>query len=640
MNSIENQDKLQNILKYGKYAVLLMLIVGGFLLFRSCGRTYNDIEEELIEEAKKYVHNNNITISDEKYVEITKLNEVEGTELCSRASGVSIKSVNGKLKYTVYLECMDYKSNTTNEKSKYIVLNGGSVITLNAGEVFNDPLYTLKKEADVIISGKVLTLPGIYTVSYMAYVDNELKETVYRKVIVSENDKDQNISGLKNTEDPVITLIGDKNIVLSLGTRYKEEGYLAVDYEDGKISRRVEVLPNPASLPANKPGGPYTITYQVTNSKGKVAIAIRQITYVKEKADLDIQLSIPDNKIAKTTVITGTVIGEGYNVVEMPDGSQIPDRNFSYTATTNKTYTFTVSDIYNSGDGTNNKFIKEIEVTNIDNISPIGTCTALVRGNNTEIEVSASDNKGIAGYSYVLDEKESDYIYDNTYKVNSASKKVSVNVKDIADNVAKIDCEVTIKQTTTVSGKPNTGSATTVDTSTYTLVNTRNDALQFAKAVERQKVAQNNTEDGPFNDLCLSFAYYHAYKLYNGDSLSSLSALEASKYTYAAKFKKFNSDDKQLVLAQVYESINAGQPCILHVNGNKEGTSRHYVAVIGYKSSVTSGSTITEEDLLIIDSHDGNLERMDTSTSRFMITGYDTGRKGDKAYGYQAYIFR
>lgn len=76
------------------------------------------------------------------------------------------------------------------------------------------------------------------------------------------------------------------------------------------------------------------------------------------------------------------------------------------------------------------------------------------------------------------------------------------------------------------------------------------------------------------------------------------------------------------------------------MNCNKDGTSRHYVTVVGYKNSVTSPYSITEDDLLIIDSYDGKLERMDTTNSRFMITGHDIGRTGSKAYGHQVYIFR
>ena len=637
MNSIDSEDRLQNILKYGKYLVILIFLLVIFLLLKSCNRTYTDVENEIIDATKKYINKNDISITSETYIELTKLEQVSGTELCSQASGVIVKNENGNLKYQAYLDCLDYKS-SFNRKTKYITLKGDTITILNEGEIFEDPMYTLKKEADVVVSGKASTKPGIYTISYMAYIGSSLKETVYRKVIVTKNDKDANISGLVNTQEPVITLMGEKNIVLAIGSKYKEAGYLAYDYEDGKITRQVKVDPNPEKIPTNSPGT-YTITYSVTNSKGKKDVKARTITIVKIKSDLQLELSLIDDSISNKAIIKGTVIGEGLNYIELPDGNKEYEEEFTYKVTKNDIYTFKVYDYNDNGKGGFNETIKEIEVTNIDNVAPMGVCTALVRGNNTEIEVLASDNKGIAGYSYNLDGIESGYKNESTYKVASASKLISVNIKDIANNVTPIKCDVTIKNETTTSGRTDTGSATVIDTSDYTLVATRNDVIDFAKAVLNQKITQLS-DRSKYGDSCLAFAYYHAYRLYSGEPYNALSAAIANDYTYASKFKVFNNDNKQEVLAKVYESITAGQPCVLHVNGNKAGTSRHFVTVVGYKNTVTSADTITDSDLLIIDSWDGYLERMDTTSSRFMISGHDTGRTGSEAYGYRVYTLK
>ena len=64
----------------------------------------------------------------------------------------------------------------------------------------------------------------------------------------------------------------------------------------------------------------------------------------------------------------------------------------------------------------------------------------------------------------------------------------------------------------------------------------------------------------------------------------------------------------------------------MQVNGNKAGTSRHFVTVVGIKSDVKSADQVQESDLLILDSWDCQLERMDTNTSRFMTTGKDTNK--------------
>ena len=42
---------------------------------------------------------------------------------------------------------------------------------------------------------------------------------------------------------------------------------------------------------------------------------------------------------------------------------------------------------------------------------------------------------------------------------------------------------------------------------------------------------------------------------------------------------------------------------------------------LGFKNGITDPSKLTEDDLLIIDSWDGKVERMDQSNSRFFTTG-------------------
>ena len=626
MNTLEREERIQNIIKYGKYVVLIVIIGIIALIIINSKQSYSKIEKTLIEAAQKYVADNKIQVNDTTYIEITKLGEIEGTELCSKASGVSVTNENGKFKYKAFLSCNNYQSKVSTANTKYIILTGGDVITLNKGEVFNDPLYTLKKEAEVIISGKVLTTPGIYTISYAAYVDNELKETVYRKVIVSESDKASNISGLVNEVDPIITLLGDKNMTISLNSRYKEPGYKAMDYVDGKISRSVDVTGKVNTSQV----GTYPITYKVTNSRGRTAIVQRFVKIIKETSNLNISLSQNNEEVSATTELNLEIIGEDYSYTIIPDGTKCIMKNCSYIVKNNGTYTFKIYDIRG------NEFIKEIEVSNIDNTPPAGSCSALIRGNNTEVGVNASDNKGIASYTYILDGVETSKSSDNTYKVSKKSSKVTVKVTDIAGNEANLTCSVTVKEETIVPVRTS-GSTSVKDVDEYLVVDTKNDVISLANYVEG-RVSQNTPPGYP--DMCLSFAYYHAYKLYNGDPLSSMTAVEGAKYHYGSFFTGVKNDSKQEILKVVYEQIKQGRPCILHVNGNTSGTSRHYVTVVGYKKTVTSGETMSETDLLIIDSYDGKLERMDKEGSRFMISGYDTGRKGAKAYGYQVYILK
>ena len=627
MNSIDDLDKLKNIMRYLKYIILLVIIIVILLLFKGCKKEYHSTESEMIIAAKRYINENNINVYDQEFISITKLGEFEGTEFCSKASGVIVKNTNNALSYRAYLKCDNYETKGTN-KNKYIELVGSEVVLLNKGEIYEEEYYTLMADADVNIKGSVGKAPGVYTITYEVYVGNDHKETAYRTVIVTEEDKDSTITGLVNREEPTLVLKGDKDVVLQVGQKYREEGYTAYDYSDGKISRQVRVEPDPEKINTRSPGI-YTIVYTVTNSKGKTAMSIRTITYVRYKADLDVSITKSTEELAREVTINVDIKGSGYNKIIKPVEEY--NRHYSETVRSNGLYKYVIEDAYG------NQITKEIEVNNIDNIPPSGTCSALVQGSNTSVEVNATDNKGISGYSYILDGNSTEYMTNASYRTYQSSTTVMVRVKDLVGNETTINCDVTIKEEPTVSGRPS-GSSEVIDTSEYRLVSTKNDTIDFARLVDQLNVAQNHPPKYP--DYCLSFAYYHAYMLYNGESLGSMTAEEASKYKYASKFTAFKNDSKQVVLEKVYELINAGQPLVLHVNGNKAGTSRHYVTVVGYKNTVTSGSSMSEQDLLIIDSYDGKLERMDRDSSRFMISGYDTGRTGASGYGYQLYILK
>ena len=165
----------------------------------------------------------------------------------------------------------------------------------------------------------------------------------------------------------------------------------------------------------------------------------------------------------------------------------------------------------------------------------------------------------------------------------------------------------------------------------YYVIETATNVKSYLSLISSQKIAETKNVD-IFGDHCLAFAYLHAYSLYSGNT--NARAEDALDYIYASKFDSYDNDSKSDVLEKVYNELKNGRPCIIQVNGNKKGTSRHYVTVVGFKKSVTSANNLTEDDLLIIDSYDGRLESMDTSSSRFMVTGAACHKKYS---GYQMY---
>ena len=145
-----------------------------------------------------------------------------------------------------------------------------------------------------------------------------------------------------------------------------------------------------------------------------------------------------------------------------------------------------------------------------------------------------------------------------------------------------------------------------------------------------------NSDTSKYGNKCLGFAYTQAYGYFINDR--SLTAENGCHYKYATKFRGVDGT-KEEILTEIYNEIKAGRPVILQVNGNKSGTSRHFVTVVGFKKSVTSASELKETDLLILDSWDGQIETMNGkgSGTRFMTQGTETGNGN---YGYRIYKMR
>ena len=213
-------------------------------------------------------------------------------------------------------------------------------------------------------------------------------------------------------------------------------------------------------------------------------------------------------------------------------------------------------------------------------------------------------------------------LYGKTHKDDSVLGKLKAQVE--VNKVKKmLNGESSEEPYTKIaSGKSSLDNSNCVDLSlldaNWKVVNSKISVSEYATLAYNKGIRQNsNTER--YSDLCLAFSYVHASNMYNGST--SDNAESAYNWKHAGEFSDYFSDNKQETLSVVYDQISEGKPVILQVNGNKQGTSRHFVTVVGIKSDVKNRDEVKESDLLILDSWDGQLERMDTSTSRFMTTG-------------------
>lgn len=193
------------------------------------------------------------------------------------------------------------------------------------------------------------------------------------------------------------------------------------------------------------------------------------------------------------------------------------------------------------------------------------------------------------------------------------------------------------KNPNVIHGVANKNTKTKVNNSNYVIVS---NAKKFESHVKSKRFYQGaNTSQ--WGDSCLGFSQVYTNAIYknNFSMINNQPGLNRgnSPTLSGISFQEYNNRDKKEVLKRIYDQVKGNKPCIVQVNGNKSGTSRHYVTVIGYKTSATRDS-ISENDLLILDVWDGNIEGMNGrgSGTRFMISGIDTGR----SYGYQIYTIR
>lgn len=414
--------------------VIIILSVIIVIVILSNKTDYKKLEKEMVRVAKEKVETQNIEVKIQDFMNLEALNITDGAEVCSKASGVIITNVNGRLEYKAYLKCVDYESTILKNSEKYIKLKGSAVVLANKNAMYFDEGYEqIDNNITVEKVGTVINEPGAYTINYVIKKNDKQKTVVKRIVIVSDIDINITQSGIINKDEPTITLKGEKEMYLTINGEYVEPGYSAYDYKDGKINHDVKVFGNvdTTKVGANK------ITYTVKNSQGKMYSIDRIVHVVKEVADLDILISQDDKgSTTNKSIITITVMGNKFRKIILPNGAENPFSTASYEVTENGVYTFEVVDIYN------NKINKSIIVNNIDNIAPTGTCA--VKNNNGvyEFNVVGEDESGISAVNYIIDDKESGFLATTVYQTREKVSKASVILQDVAGNQTKISCSV------------------------------------------------------------------------------------------------------------------------------------------------------------------------------------------------------
>ena len=265
------------------------------------------------------------------------------------------------------------------------------------------------------------------------------------------------------------------------------------------------------------------------------------------------------------------------------------------------------------------------------NINAVGEGNAIVSvtidGKTSSCNVNVIDNIDIQKIEFnkadfVLDKNLSVTATAKIYPENATNKNLTYSISD--SNVASvlINSNGKIK----ITGK-NAGNATIIikpanesnviskinvtvinkntdiyykyKSEIYRIVKSRINLNVFSKIIVKNDLIQFGKE--PYPDKCLSFAEGYSYFLAEGTAteLDSVIKSNLANYKYGY-FKTYSNDDKSIVLEKMYDEIIRGYAPIVHVNGNKEGTSRHYITVVGVNENVPK-LELQESDFLVID---------------------------------------
>lgn len=418
--------------KYIYIGIVVIVLITIFLIVFLKNKKYNDFENLMVLNTKNYVKLYNINIDEQTYITINEIG-LKPISNCSSDSGVHIYISNNNITYKPYLMCKNYySSNIDHEKGSSIELLGANPYVIDSETPYQEPGYNARGYKVETMSNYKNT-PGVYQTTYFVYDGSKRKETVRRTIIVSN---------VASSDAPVITLNGEADLTLKVGTSYQEAGYTAIDLKDGNITNKVIVNSN---LQTNRVGD-YTITYMVTNSQGLRSIKKRRISIVDSTLNIVSRATLyPESQTNKSVTIRITNEGDTYAYMILPDGSRTEELAYNYEVTNNQTCIFKIYDKFG------NMTEKRVYVENIDKIPPIGTCKATLKGGVVTYVVDADDNDSLMiSYSYFDGKSYSEFVVNNSSKYNFTNiDDASVQIKDEASNISRISCSTEVLSTIT-----------------------------------------------------------------------------------------------------------------------------------------------------------------------------------------------
>lgn len=213
------------------------------------------------------------------------------------------------------------------------IVNSGTTVTLDANASTASVGGEIKKYAWRQVKGLDVNLSDSHNpqATFTAPIVNEDTTLLFRLTTIEYGGMPRRFvsrdfvrikiladTNATDTEAPVLTLIGDQNITLTVGSSFVDEGTQAIDNADGDITDRVITE---GTVDTNTTGV-YTLTYSVTDTAGNEAVEITRIITV-----------VPN--MPTTYTISGTILDTNGTVIS---GALVTIGTKTVTSDSNGTY--------------------------------------------------------------------------------------------------------------------------------------------------------------------------------------------------------------------------------------------------------------------------------------------------------------
>ena len=289
-----------------------------------------------------------------------------------------------------------------------ITLNGDAEITLTLGSAYTELGAVADDGSTVNITGSVdVNTLGDYVLTYNATDAAGNVATPVTRTI--------HIVPVPDTTAPVITLNGDAEITLTLGSAYTELGAVADDGSTVNITGSVDV----------NTLGDYVLTYNATDAAGNVATPVTRTIHIVPVPDTTAPV-ITLNGDAEITLTLGSAYTELGAVAD--DGSTV---NITGSVDVNTLGDYVLT--YNATDAAGNV---ATPVTRTIHIVPVPDTTAPVITLNGDAEITLTLGSAYTELGAVADDGSTVNITGSVDANTLGDYVLTYNATDAAGNVA------------------------------------------------------------------------------------------------------------------------------------------------------------------------------------------------------------